>query len=325
MSLNAPPALSPASRPAAGAPALSLGAGAAILVSLSFLWGGNWPAMKLAVAEVPVLSFRVICLFGGGFGMYALARLGGLSFRIPRGELRALLIVAFFNITIWHVCSAAALLYISAGRAAIIAYTMPLWATLLSVHLLGERLRLSTILGLAAGLAGMAALVLPDWRALIADPRGPLLMLAAAMAWAAGTVGMKYYRFTMPVVTVVGWQLLLGGAPILLAALMLDPAPDPTALSIEGWLALAYVVVVAMVYCHWAWFKLVRSFSAVTVSIASLAIPVVGVISGALVLGEGIGADVVAALLLVIFALFLVLIWPLLRQANRVSSKVSQQ
>jgi len=298
--------------PAVSAGELTLAGGIALMISLSILWGGNWPAMKAAVAEIPILTFRVICLYGGGLGMYLLARLAGLSFRIPRGQLVPLLVVTLFNITIWHVCSAAGLKYIEAGRAAIIAYTMPLWATLLSVYLLNERLRGSTIIGLAVGMLGLAALLLPEWDGLMADPRGPIFMLIAAMAWAAGTVGLKYYRFTMPVVTLVGWQLLLGGIPVLIAAPFFDRGIDPTSWSAHAWFGTAYAVLVAMIYCHWAWFKLVRSFSAVTVSINSLAIPVVGVVSSSLLLGEGIGLDVIVGLGLVILAQFLVLIWPLL-------------
>jgi len=298
--------------PAATAGEVSLAGGVLLMISLSILWGANWPAMKAAVAEIPILTFRVICLYVGGFGMYLLARLGGLSFRIPRNELLPLLLVTFFNITVWHVCSAAGLKYIEAGRAAIIAYTMPLWATLLSVYLLNEKLRGSTILGLGVGLAGLAVLLLPEWDSLLADPRGPLFMLVAAMAWAGGTVGLKYCRFTMPVVSLVGWQLLLGGIPILIAAAFFDRGVDPLSLSLHAWIGTAYAVLVAMIYCHWAWFKLVRSFSAVTVSINSLAIPVVGVISSTLLLREPFGLDVIAGLGLVILAQFLVLVWPAL-------------
>lgn len=298
--------------PAVSAGELTLAGGVALMISLSILWGGNWPAMKAAVAEIPILTFRVICLYGGGLGMYLLARLGGLSFRIPRNVLLPLLVVTFFNITVWHVCSAAGLKYIEAGRAAIIAYTMPLWATLLSVYLLNERLRGSTIVGLAVGMLGLAALLLPEWDSLMADPRGPLFMLIAAMAWAAGTVGLKYCRFTMPVVSLVGWQLLLGGIPVLIAAPFFDRGVDPLSWSLHAWIGTIYAVLVAMIYCHWAWFKLVRSFSAVTVSINSLAIPVVGVVSSTLLLGEGIGLDVIAGLGLVILAQFLVLVWPAL-------------
>jgi drug/metabolite transporter (DMT)-like permease len=146
----------------------------------------------------------------------------------------------------------------------------------------------------------------------MADPRGPLFMLIAAMGWAAGTVGLKYCRFSMPVVSLVGWQLLLGGIPVLIAAPFFDRGVDPLSWSLHAWLGTAYAVLVAMIYCHWAWFKLVRSFSAVTVSINSLAIPVVGVVSSTLLLGESIGPDIIAGLGLVILAQFLVLVWPAL-------------
>jgi drug/metabolite transporter (DMT)-like permease len=78
--------------PAVTAGELTLAGGAVLMISLSVLWGANWPAMKAAVAEIPILTFRVICLYGGGLGMYLLARLGGLSFRIPRNELLPLLV-----------------------------------------------------------------------------------------------------------------------------------------------------------------------------------------------------------------------------------------
>ncbi|HEY7687194.1 MAG TPA: DMT family transporter [Dongiaceae bacterium] len=291
---------------------LSVTAGVVLLLSLSFLWGGTWPAMKAAVSEIPIFTFRIICLYGGALGMFALARLGGLSLRVPRNEWLPLVIVTFFNITVWHICSAAGLTFVTAGRAAIIAYTMPLWATLLSVWLLNEKLRLSTILGLAVGLAGLAVLLAPEWRLLLADPRGPLFMLLAAMGWAAGTVGLKYCRFSMPVVPLVGWQLILGGIPLLIAAPFFDRGVDPASWSWHAWLGMIYAVLAAMIFCHWAWFKLVRSFSAVTISINSLAIPVVGVLSSALLLGESIGADVMAGLGLIILAQFLAVIWPAL-------------
>src|SRR5215510_1559901 len=164
--------------PTAAMPAeISIAGGVFLMVSLSVLWGSNWPAMKAAVAEIPVLTFRVICLYGGALGMFLLARLGGLSFKVKREEWVPLLIVSLFNITIWHICSAAGLKYVTAGRAAIIAYTMPLWATLLSVWLLNERLRGSTILGLIVGMMGMAALLLPEWNQVLTDPRGPIFML----------------------------------------------------------------------------------------------------------------------------------------------------
>jgi len=128
---------------------LGIGAGLLLLAVLTVLWGVNWPMMKLAVAEVPVWTFRSICLLGAGAGFVLICRFAGQSFRIPRGQIRQLLVVSLFNVTIWHICSATGLVHLAASRAAIIAFTMPLWAAVLAVPVLGERPTLYTIGGLA--------------------------------------------------------------------------------------------------------------------------------------------------------------------------------
>jgi drug/metabolite transporter (DMT)-like permease len=292
---------------------LSVGAGLSLLAVLTVLWGVNWPVMKRAVTEVPVWTFRAICLFGAGAGFVLICRLAGQSFRVPRGQVRPLLIVSFFNVTIWHICSATGLVHLAASRASIIAFTMPLWAALFAVPLLGERPTLCTVGGLLAGLAGMAVLMLPQYNSVLADPVGPVVMLVAAMSWATGTVALKYYRFTMPVAVLTGWQLILGGIPVAIGAVVLDRDFDPGAVSWTAWLATAYAVIVATLFCHWAWFKLVSRFPAVAISVGTLAIPVVGVLASAIGLDEPIGWDALTALALVLTALFLVLILPALQ------------
>jgi len=268
--------------------------------------------MKRAVAEVPVWTFRSICLFGAGAGFILICRLAGQSFRVPRGQVRPLLIVSLFNVTIWHICSATGLAHLAASRATIIAFTMPLWAALLAVPLLGERPTVYTVGGLVAGLAGMAVLILPQYETVLADPVGPVVMLVAAMSWALGTVALKYYRFILPGAVLTGWQLIVGGIFVAIGAIAFDRGFDLGAVSREAWLATAYAVIVATLFCHWAWFKLVRRFPAVAISVGSLAIPVVGVLTSAIGLGEPVRWDALTALALVLAALFLVLILPAL-------------
>lgn len=292
---------------------LSIGAGLLLLAVLTLLWGVNWPLMKRAVSEVPVWTFRGICLLGAGAGFVLICGFAGQSFRVPRGQVRPLLIVSLFNVTIWHICSATGLVHLAASRATIIAFTMPLWAALLAVPVLGERPTPYAIGGLMAGLAGMAVLILPQYGAVLVDPVGPVAMLVAAVSWATGTVALKHYRFTMPVAVLTGWQLLLGGIPVTIGAFVFDRDFNPGRVSADAWLATAYAVIVATLFCHWAWFKLVSRFPAVAISVGSLAIPVVGVVASAIGLGEPIGWDALTALALVLTALFLVLILPVLQ------------
>src|SRR5262245_54846991 len=129
-------------RPQAGTPAGTAlpSAGLALLAGLTIIWGANWPMMKIVLSEVTVWWFRSACLVVGGMGLLTIAALTTSSTRVPAAELRPLLTCALFNILGWHLCAAYGVLLMPAGRAVIVAYTMPVWAALLGKFMLGEPL-----------------------------------------------------------------------------------------------------------------------------------------------------------------------------------------
>ncbi len=136
-------------------------------------------------------------------------------------------------------------------------------------------------------------------------PTGALLMLGAAVSWAIGTVLIK--RFTwhpMPVMALTGWQLLIGGVPIVIGWWLWEPVPDLGALSLPSAIGLAYAVLVAMIFCQTAYFKIVTLVPASVAAMAVMAVPVVGVLTSAWVLGEPVGLIEAAALVLVVGGLF---------------------
>jgi drug/metabolite transporter (DMT)-like permease len=281
--------------------------GLLLLAALTVLWGSNWPAMKLAVRELDPWTFRTICLLVGGTGLLALVRAGGHSLAIPRRERGPLALAALFNITVWHLCSAYGLTRIQAGRGAIIAYTMPLWTVILGRVLVGDRIGPGRLAALLLGLGGMAALMAPDVHALWAAPAGTLLMLAAAVGWGLGTVLTKARRWTMPTAALTGWQVVLGGVPIALGAALRAAVQDgaPLLSQIAGAssgaiLGTAYATFVGVIFCHWAWFRIVAILPAAGAAIGTLGIPIVGVFASALVLGEPVGPAELLALALVV-------------------------
>jgi drug/metabolite transporter (DMT)-like permease len=283
-----------------------------LLGTLTLLWGGNWPAMKAALRQIDPWAFRTVCLLVGGAGLLALARASGQSLRVPRRERGPLAVVALFNITAWHLCSAYGLVRIQAGRGAIIAYTMPLWTVVFGWLMVGEPITRARMTALALGLAGMVALIAPATGTLWHAPAGTLLMLGAATGWAIGTVLTKAQAWTIPTAVLTGWQVVLGGVPIALgAALRLlaagsgDPRFDLAAASSAALLGLAYATLVGALFCHWAWFRLVATLPAAVAAIGTLGIPIVGLFSSALILGEAVGAGELLALILVVSGLTL--------------------
>jgi drug/metabolite transporter (DMT)-like permease len=284
--------------------------GFVLLIFLSIFWGSNWPMMKIGLREIPVWTFRTLCLFLGGFGVLCMAKANGLILTIPRSELRPLILVSLLNITGWHLCSAYGLIYMEAGRAVIIGYTMPVWASILSTFILGERLTFARQIGLFLGIAGLLILIGPDIKALGTAPLGAIFMLGAAVTWAGGTVFLKYFRWTMPITVLTGWQLVLGGIPVIIGAFILEPMTVLLQVSWQVALATGYVILIGNIFCFWAWVKVLNLFPASVASIGTLAIPVIGVFSSALVLGEPVGIREIAALILVVMALSIVMVRP---------------
>lgn len=282
-------------------------AGVVLVVLITLGWGINWPILKFTLVEYPVWTFRAICMAGGVLGLFGIAVANRKPLAVPAGQWPRLIAMSLFNITGWNLCSAYGVTYLPSGRAAIIAFTMPVWSVLLSVWLLHEPLTRRRAAGLGLGILGLAVLIGGDLRQFNAAPLGAIFMLGAALSWALGTVIMKRYPLSMPTVVMTGWLMLLGGLPIVAGAWWL--APD--SFHVHGlWanLGVAYNVAVCFVFCYWAWFRILDMVPAAVASLSTLMIPVVGVFSGMLVLGEIPNWSDVVALLLVMAALATVLI-----------------
>jgi drug/metabolite transporter (DMT)-like permease len=284
--------------------------GFALLAGLSIFWGLSWPIMKIALGEILPWTFRTVCLFLGGLGILGLAKANGSKLTIPTKELRPLILVAFLNITGWHLCSAYGLIHMNAGRAVIIAYTMPIWTSILGSLILGERLTLARLFGLCLGMMGLLILIGPDMKTVGSAPLGAVFMLGASLSWAGGTVFIKYFRWTMPTAVFAGWQEVLGGIPVIIGALIFEPITEIFQISWRGAMATAYIIILPMILCYWAWVKVVQIFPSNVAAIGTLAIPVIGVFSSGLILGEPMGFREIAALILVLMALAIAVVKP---------------
>ena len=269
--------------------------------------------MKIVLGELGELTpwtFRAVCLSFGGLGLMVINRLSGVSNRLVFSDLKLLALTSLFMVTGWQLSSAFGLGLLSSGRAVIIAYTMPLWAAVLGRFLLNDRLTKRRIIGLVTGLTGLGVLIGPDLITFESAPVGVLLLLVSAWCWAAGTVLFKRGPWTMPISAVVAWMFLIGGIPVFIGAAVFETPDVLFNMSLKAVLTLAYVVAFPMWFCHWAYYKVVSLFPVSLASIGVLLIPPLGVLTGALVLGEAVGWRELSSLALVISALFTVMITP---------------
>lgn len=280
--------------------------GLILLALLTLGWGINWPIMKIVLQDVPPLTFRGLSLLAGGAGVLAIARIVGQPLRIESAHLARLLWLTLFNIIGWNVFAVYGVALLPSGRAALLGYTMPLWSMLFSVWLLRDRFTTRGVVGLGFGMVGVFVLMGNDLLALSSTLAGVACMLAAAFMWGLGMVLLKRFALPLPTFALTGWMMLLGGVPVSLAALALEQ----DAWRIPGGSAMAgllYNTVVAFMFCYWAWNRIVLMVPVAVSSLSALVTPVVGVLSGMLMLGETLGWQEVIAAALILGAIRLVL------------------
>ena len=124
--------------------------------------GHHLVTMRVALTEIPPFSMRVATLMLGAAVLTIAARVQARSLVITSRRTWAHICVAsLFNIVAFSVFTPFAQLAAETSRVAIMVYTMPIWAAMLALPILGERLTATRLTALALCIAGMAILIAP--------------------------------------------------------------------------------------------------------------------------------------------------------------------
>lgn len=279
-----------------------------VLVLLTIVWGINWPIMKLGVTGFPPLTFRTLCMWLGtpvlGVALLAMR----VPLRIEREHWPELLVLAVFNMFIWHGLIIIAVQSLSSGRAAILGYTMPMFSAVLGAMFFGNRLAGRAWAGVGAATLGVVLLLWHEITNLSGRPLGVLLALGAASTWALGTQLLRRTKMPVPTLAISFWMTVLTTVVMTVLAVVFEQdrwvAPSSTT-----WGSILFNAVLVFGFAQTAWFYLARSLPPVASTLSVMLIPAVGVFSGALWLGEVIHWQDWAAVVLMVVSIAAVL-WP---------------
>ena len=272
--------------------------GVVYLAVLTLAWGANWPFMKMAVEEMPVLVFRAGCAFSVGVIVLAFAWLSGTSLRVPRENWRGLVLAAIFNVSLWFYLSATSVSLTPSGHSGALAHTIPLWVFLIDTLVFGMRPTLTKWAGLLLGLSAIALLATRNFQAADASLWGVAAILAGSMCWAVGANVMKRVKWGAPAITILGWQALIGSIPLTLLAL--PEIGDLSPMSGKAWLGAVYSTLIGVAFAFWLWFKILELVPVWVAAFSALAVPAVALVSGTLILNEPFGWVELTALVLLI-------------------------
>ena len=272
-------------------------AGLMFLAITSVGWGFNWPVTKYLLSELPPLTMRGTTGMIGASLLALLAILRGQSLRVPREMWPRLVLAAFLNVACWMALMGLALLWLPASEAALIAYTMPVWASILAWPILGERPNLLRVISLVMAFAGLAAIMGGNgFAASEAKLPGIIMALGGAFGFAVGTVMAKKLPLNLPPLSAAAWQIGIGCLPVAIVGLFVEKA-DVAALSDLGWILIVYSTVVQFCIAYVSWFAALARLPASVAAIGTMAVPVIGVVTSAIALHEPLGIGQIAALI----------------------------
>ncbi|HEY4834533.1 MAG TPA: DMT family transporter [Bradyrhizobium sp.] len=273
-----------------------LPAGFVFLAITSIGWGFTWPVLKYLLGELPPLTLRGSSGVVGAGLLALLAILRGQSLRVPAKLLPRLVVAATLNVACWMVLMGLALVWLPASEAVLIAYTMPIWASILAWPILGERPNLLRVISLAMAFAGLAAIMGGNgFAGSLEKLPGIIMALGGAFGFAVGTVLAKKLPLNLPPLSAAAWQIGIGSLPVAIVGLLIEKA-DWAALSSFDWMLLTYAIVVQFCVAYVSWFAALARLPASVAAIGTMAVPVIGVVTAALALHEPLGPGQIAAL-----------------------------
>jgi drug/metabolite transporter (DMT)-like permease len=278
-----------------------------LLLGIVLLWGGNWPAMKVAVGEISPLWLSTLRFACGGLCLFPLAALSGQLQWPAKADWPIVVTGALFQMAGFSAFVMIALLSLPPGRSIILAYSTPLWVAPASVLLLRERLGSVAATGVCCGIAGLVLLTGPwdvDW----SDPavtRGIGLLLGAALLWAIYILHVRARPLRTAPLSVAIFQMALATVILAITAYRVEPFPH-LPFTNHTLLAVAYIGPLGTAFCFWASLDLGQRLPATTMSIGLLGVPVAGLLFSSSLLHERMNLSSIAGVVLVLLGLFIV-------------------
>ncbi|HEV2674417.1 MAG TPA: DMT family transporter [Aliidongia sp.] len=269
-------------------------------------WAFNWPSMKFLLHVWPPLFSRGLAGVLSATALAVVAHQRGESLKVPGVAVPRLLFAAFTNVFAWMGFSSLCMKWVPVGEGALLVYTMPIWTTLFAWPFLGMRPTARGFAALLLGLAGVMVLLGGQEFAIDAGKLyGVAFALGAAVLFALGAV---LNRTPLPVtpIALTAWQVGLGCLPMVLLGLAFEH-PDLGALTPAALGTFVYMTIFPMGVCYLTWFAALRRLPPAAASTAMLLVPIVGVISAAIMLGEPLGLREVSAMILTLSGVVLAL------------------
>jgi len=264
-----------------------------LLLFVVITWGYSWVLMKIGLRFMEPFTFATLRCAIGTLGILPLLYMKRIS--MPKGEKWFdYLAIGLFQTTGMFGFMLYGMKFVTAGKAAVLLYTMSLWTSLLAHFYLKEKLSALRWLGIISGIIGVLCIL--GWDTLVNQNAkilfGEFLIIMGAVSWAIANIWDKKRMMNEDTYMVNGLQMLIGTVGLALIAF-------PT----EGlghvrwtWVSISILIftgIVASSIDFTLWFYLLRKLDTFTVAFSVMLVPVFGLFLDWLQLGSKLDTGII--------------------------------
>lgn len=256
-----------------------------LVLAFVLLWSSAFAAGKIAMQVSPPMLFLGV--------RFLLAGLLMIGFAVIIGSYRPVGAKGWFRLSVLGILNQAgyqglawiAMGSVSSALTAIIISMNPIVIALLAVPMLGERLSLRRVLGLALGIVGVVIVLSSRITVSGEDLGGTLILAVSLAAMSLGTVLFKIWKIDVPLSVNIGGQFISAGVLMLGVGLVTEDL-DQIVWGTHLALAMAYIVLVVSICGVGLWFYLLSHGSASDASALHFLMPPFGLMFGWVLLSE---------------------------------------
>ncbi len=266
---------------------------------MALLWGASWPAGRTLALAMPPLSGAAwrFTLAAALLVAWAMWRQRAWP-QLNRKQWLGLVLAGAIGVAGYAVFFMAALQRVEASRAAVVVTTNPVFTTLLAAWLFKEKFNTHIALGMLCALVGAATVLThgAPWKVFSGGiGAGEWLLIGCIATWVGYTLIARALLGGIDSLAATAISSVFGTALLWAVALAVDGAPvamsSITSLSATGWLSMVFLAVGSTVLAYAWYFRGVAELGAGTAASYISLVPVFGVASSVLVLGESPGAS----------------------------------
>jgi drug/metabolite transporter (DMT)-like permease len=275
-----------------------------ILAGLFFamLWASASAATKIGLLDAQPFVIGNCRFFIAGFIMLSASLILQKS-RLPQGkEWKQLAIYGFLNVTLYLGCFVLAMKKVSAGIGSLSTATNPLIISVISAIWMKRAIKKGELTGLILGILGVAIATYPLLVKSYASVDGLLILATSMISYSVGTIYYSKQKWDLPLLTINGWQVLIGGV-MLLPVTFLMTDWENNHYTVRFWSSVFWLVVPVSIAAVQLWLYLLKT-DAVKASLWLFLCPIFGFLYASVLLDEPITTYTYIGTALVILGLY---------------------